>query len=253
MKTTDNLYLKYLFWFLVFLFIGRESSAAIDEALEDRKSAAEIFARLDQTNNFTDGLFMADMNTLPVGIQRTVSNVNYALAVSSIQFFQEYAELTIWGRAIIPQGEDGEKVLFFGAQGIKLSNEGDIIGDARLVLLGDIAIPIHNGAASLILKGGFDRSSGVGENLTYMAIDCQGFKELGVTADVTLSDKLLRKVDENGNCNVADSKVTASFSIIIQDWNDIVLSLSLPRFEVVGLDGFIFQARDAVFDFITVR
>ena len=250
MKTSDSLFRKYLLWFLIVFSISIHVHA---ESCAERGQAAEIFARLDQMNNFTDRLSVADMNVLPVGIQKTVSNVNYALAISNIQFFQEYAELTIWGRAIIPQDEKGDKILFFGAQGIKLSNEGDIIGDARLALLGDITIPINHGAASFTLKGGFDMTSGLGDNQTYMAIDCQGFKELGITADIVLSDKLVRRVDENGNCNLADSRVTASFSTIVQDWNDIVLSLSLPRFEIVGLDGFIFEARDVIFDFSDLR
>ena len=252
MKMKSNLYKAFYIWNL---FIGGLSlqTYATENMEMLRKEVIQVFANIDQQENFIEGLSLSDMNVLPAGIQSTISNVNYTLAISHIQFFQEYAELTAWGRVIIPQGENGNNVLFFGGQGIKLSNEGDIIGDARLVLLGDITIPINNGATSLVLKGGFDLSSGIGEELTYMAIDCQGFKELGLAADIILSDKLVRKVDENGNCNVADSKVTASFSTIVQDWNDIVLSLSLPRFEVVGLDGFIFQARDAVFDFSDFR
>lgn len=236
-----------LYWSSTLVYAAKEDMDGI------RKQAVEVFARLDQMDNFVESLSLADMNVFPVGMKRTVSNVNYALAISSIQFFQEYAELAIWGRAIIPQGEEGDKILFFGAQGIKLSNEGDIVGDARLVLLGDITIPINNGAASLVLKGGFNLLSGIGDQQTYMSIDCQGFKELGLTADLILSDKLVRKVDENGNCSALDSKVMASFSTIVQDWNDMVVSLSLPRFEIIGLNGFMFQARDAIFDFSDTR
>lgn len=237
------------------LFTGMRCMAApLSEDTEgQRKQAVEQFARLDQTNNFIEHLSLTDMNLFPVGIQRTVSNINYTLAISSIQFFQEYAELTLWGRVTVPQGDNGGRTLFFGAQGIKLSNEGDIVGEARLVLLGDVEIPINNGAASLALKGGFNISSGIGTNQTYMSIDCQGFRELGITAEVILSDALVRKVDEKGNCNPGDTKVSASFSTVIRDWNDILMSLSLPRFEIVGLDGFIFDARAAIFDFSDTR
>lgn len=217
-----------------------------------RQQAFDVFARLDQQNNFVDQLSVSDMNVFPVGINRTVSNVNYSIAVSAIQFFQEYAELTVWGRVIVPQGGH-DKILFFGAQGIKLSNEGDIVGDARLVLLGDMEIPINNGAASLTLKGGLNLSSGIGDSQTYMTIDCQGYKELGLTADLLLSEALIRKVDSRGKCNPDDNRVTVSFSTIIQDWNDIILSFSLPHFEIIGLDGFIFEAQNAVFDFSDTR
>lgn len=218
-----------------------------------RREAAGVFARLDQLNNFIDQLSLVDMNQLPVGLKRTVSNVEYALAVSSIQFFAEYAELAVWGRVIIPQGEEGDKVLFFGAQGIRLSNEGDIVGDARLVLLGDIGISVCHGAASLILKGGINLSSGLSNGQTYMSIDCIGFRELGLTADLVLSEKLVRKVDEKGKCDSLDAKVSASFTTIVQDWNDMLLSLSLPPFEIKGLTGFIFKAPHAVFDFSDTR
>lgn len=240
-----------------FLFTGTSGLRAMESQPSDleslRTQAVNVFARLDQLGNFIEGLSFVDMNVLPVGLQRSVSNVNYALAVSNVQFFHEYAELTIWGRVTIPQEGSGDNVLFFGAQGIRLSNEGDIVGDARLVLLGDIDIHINNGAASLILKGGMNLNTGIGDKQTYMTIDCQGFKELGLSADLVLSDKLVKKVDEHGQSNATDVKVAASFSTIVQDWNDIVLSLSLPRFEIVGLDGFIFEAREAVFDFSDTR
>lgn len=249
----DCWYYRVVFTIGVIFILMGSVRASGGEINEQRKKAVEVFAGIDQMGNFIQNLLLSDMNVLPAGMKATVSNIDYSLAISSIQFFQEYAELTIWGRVIVPQGEEGDMVLFFGGQGIKLSNEGDIIGDARLALLGDITIPINNGAASLVLKGGFNLSTGIGDNQTYMAIDCQGFKELGLAADLVLSDKLVRKVDASGHCNVSDSKVMASFSTIVQDWNDMIVSLSLPRFEIIGLDGFMFEARDAVFDFSDMR
>lgn len=68
------------------------SSTQVYAAKEDmdgiRKQAVEVFARLDQMDNFVESLSLADMNVFPVGMKRTVSNVNYALAISSIQFFR---------------------------------------------------------------------------------------------------------------------------------------------------------------------
>lgn len=239
---------------VIFIFMGsvRASGGEVSGEGGYSRQAAEVFACLDQLNNYTEGLSVSDMNVLPVGINRTVSNVRYTIAVSNIRFMQEYAELTVWGRVELPQGGNN-RVLFFGAEGVKLSNEGDIVGDARLVLLGDVGIPVNNGAASITLKGGFNPASGVGDSQTYMAIDCQGYKELGLSADLVLSDALVRKVNARGECDPGDQKVMASFSTIIQDWNDIVLSVSLPDFEIVGLKDFIFNAHDVIFDFSDTR
>lgn len=218
-----------------------------------QQQAVDIFAVLDQKHNYIESLSTSGLNELPVGMSRTVSNVNYSIAVSSIRFLNEYAELTLWGRVKVPQSDGSDNVLFFGAEGVKLSHTGDIVGDATLVLLGDREIPICGGSATLTLKGGLDVKAGISEKLTYMSVDCRGFKELGLTADLTFSDALIQKVDENGKCNPADSRVTASFSTVVENWNDIVLDLSLPRFEVVGLKDFIFDARNVVFDFSDKR
>ena len=142
---------------------------------------------------------------------------------------------------------------FFGAQEVKLSYTGDIIGDARLVLLTDEVIPISGGKAVLTLKGGMDTGSGQGISQTYMAIDCSGYKELGIAADVTLSERMVVKVNGDGRCNEADKRVTTSFSTVISDWNDILISVSLPPFMLVGLDGFVFEAQETVFDFSDTR
>lgn len=209
-----------------------------------KQQAVEIFSFVEAADSYVENLL--EINHLPVGIKRTVGNIEYSLAVSSILFYPEYAELTVWGRVKTSQAE---RYLFFGAEGIRLSYEGDIIGDARLVLLTDETIPLSGGKATLTLKGGMDMSSGQSTSRTYMAIDCKGYKELGIVADITLSDQLVLKVNGRGECNETDKQVTASFSTVINDWNDILLSVSLPPFMLVGLNGFIFEAREAVFDF----
>ena len=51
---------------------------------------------------------------------------------------------------------------------MKLSHQGGIIGDANLVLLGDLNIPFNAGKWMLTLKGGFDYKTGETQNLTYV-------------------------------------------------------------------------------------
>ncbi len=238
---------------------------AADQWEQERQKAANAFATLDRTANYAEQLSMADLNRLPMGISRHVSNVEYTIAISAFRVKPGYTELTVYGRVKIPQSADGQtrndQVLFFGAQDIKLSFDGNIVGDAKLVLLGDISIPINGDRATLVLHGGLDKTTGRGLELTYLSMDCKGFKELGVAADVVFPEDLLRQVNEKGEPVVGkDSKtgkplgrVSASFQTIVRDWNDILLSVSLPRFEIVGLNGFIFDVQQAVFDFSDFR
>ena len=238
-------------YFLVWGFTLLPLSAMADggEGLRRaRQQAEEVFAFVESANSYVENLL--EVNHLPVGIKRTISNIEYSLAVSNIRFYPEYAELTVWGKV---RTSLSDRLLFFGAQEVKLSYTGDIIGDARLVLLTDEVIPISGGKAVLTLKGGMDTGSGQGISQTYMAIDCSGYKELGIAADVTLSERMVVKVNGDGRCNEADKRVTTYFSTVISDWNDILISVSLPPFMLVGLDGFVFEAQETVFDFSDTR
>ncbi|MDR2008948.1 MAG: hypothetical protein LBQ22_00505, partial [Bacteroidales bacterium] len=102
------------------------------EAMETSK-AMSVFAALDSIGNFYDKLTAASLFNLPAGVKRTLGNVEYSIAISGVKYAtNDYAELTIYGRIKIPQGE--EKILFFGAQGIKFSYDGDFRGDCKLML-----------------------------------------------------------------------------------------------------------------------
>jgi hypothetical protein len=225
---------------------------------EETQKAKSAFEALDKSGNYQAQLTMADLNNLPMGIKRTLGNVEYTVAVSGMRTGRDHAELTIYGRIKIPQDEN--RVLFFGASGVKFSYDGDFTGGATLLLLGDVTIPVNGNQAALILHGGFDNTTGQGIEQTCFAMDCGGFKELKIVADVVFPESLIRKVDDKGvPVTGKDAKgnplgrVSGSFTTVASDWNDILVSLSLPRFEISGLDGFIFDIKNAVFDFSDMR
>jgi hypothetical protein len=211
--------------------------------------ARKTFAMLSQSNSYTEDLYQSDLNTLPIGLKRTVNNMEVTIAVDKVTFNTTYMELSVFARAVIPQGEDGKRTnLFFGANGIKLSYEGSIIGDAYLSLLGDIEIPFNNGNTVIVLKGDYDATRGISQSGTFMSIDCKGFKELGVNAEVVFPKTLLRPA------NSADGDVVKGhFRTVIENWNDLLVEISLPSFYIVGLDGFEFNVRDVALDFSDSR
>jgi hypothetical protein len=201
--------------------VPQTSSASSTQTPENYRKAVETFANLDQSNNYTESLSYADMNVLPMGLKQTLNNISVTIAVSDMRWETTHSELTVFARLIIPQYD---KPLFFGAQGIKLSHEGDIIGDASLVLMGDFSIPIHGGTAALTLKGSFDTNSGRAKEMTFVSIDCLGFKEMGISADVEFPQSLLKQVDDDGN--ELPGRVKGSFKTIVKDWNDVMASPS---------------------------
>ena len=205
--------------------------------------AQQVFGGLDASGNYVEDLASSDLNVLPIGMKKTIGNTEFTIAVSSVVFGLTHAEITIFARLRIPQGD---KMLFFAAQDIGLSYGGNIVGDASLVLLEDIDIPF-GGNANFKLKGGFDLETGRGLDLTSVTIDCNGFKELSVTGEFEISKSLATTVGADGVSTGNSVKTTVRTTV--SDWNDFMVAVTLPPFQMTGLDGFIFNIEDATFDF----
>ncbi|WP_298778361.1 hypothetical protein [uncultured Polaribacter sp.] len=233
--------------------------------------AKAVMDDLDTSQNYVDLVSPDDLVTLPIGVKKDIGNITYTLGISQARITPEYTEVTAFVRIIIPQldAQGNQKQLFFGANNIKLSHKGGIYGDANLVLLGDVPIPINGGNSMVVLKGGFDMQTGNVADLTYVTVDCGGFKELGITADVLFPRSMLEPVDSNYTVvpeghkknGKLDDKVTGYFQTIVSDWNDILVEVSLPPFQLTkenstdgsGKAGLIFELNTAVFDFSDVR
>jgi hypothetical protein len=234
--------------FIVFTMTG--FAAGIDNALQDAK---KIFALLDANNAYIDKLEnLLNGIELPVGLQKSINNTRITIAASGgrINPQNNATELDFFARL-----EIGTKdTIFFGAKGIKLSYNGDIIGDARLVLLKNQEIPIGGSYVILRLLGSFDMSTGNMNDLTYVEIDCNGFKSLGLSAEVELSQSLCYPVDKDGRIDtVANKRVVGKFNTQISGLDDILAAVTFPSFEIKGLSGFVWTLRDAVFDFSDLR
>ncbi|MBC9932772.1 hypothetical protein [Chitinophaga qingshengii] len=214
-----------------------------------REKAKAEYLKMEKSNHYVNRLEPDDLNELPIGLSNEDGTVK--IAVSNATFHEGYAELTLYARVQIPQ-EPGE--LFFGVQGVKLSYEGNIQGDAKLVLLGDYTIRINGGTAALVLKGALDLQTGKGLDMTYVSIDCNGFKELGLSADIMFPRSMMVPVDAAGE-RIADEKtlVRSSFRTIVGNWNDILVGVSLPSFEITPLKGFTFHIGKAVYDGSDIR
>ncbi|MCL1867694.1 MAG: hypothetical protein FWF72_01920 [Paludibacter sp.] len=208
----------------------------------------EYFSTIDANNSYADNLNQVDMNNLPIGMKKTISNMAVTIAVNEAEFHDFYNTASVYVKIDIP--EKG-KIIFFGVKGVKFSTEGNIIGDAIVTLLGNIDIPINNNNVTLRLLGSFNENTGQSKDLTYVSVDCQGFKSLKITGEVELSQKLFRHVDKNGN--IDNENVVASFQTEVHNWNDIIARLTFPNFVIKGLDGFIWNLDDVVFDFSDFR
>ena len=131
-----------------------------ENTLSQRNEAITTFEVIDQENAWTKNLSSEDITEFPIGIKHTSDDgsTNFALGFTKAIFHKDYTELTAFVRAELPQTDNnGDPItLFFGANNIKLSHDGGLLGEANLVLLGDVNIPFNAGNWLLSLKGGLD-------------------------------------------------------------------------------------------------
>ncbi len=203
--------------------------------------ATNTFNAIEQANNYIDVLTKDGLGVLPVAIRPIeVSNVKYTMGIAKAVFKPAYTELIVFLKVDTPRG-----TLILGADNIKLSHEGGIIGDAKLNLISQFRMNINDGKLIVTLKGSFETPA------TYATIDCSGFKELTIDADVKFSDELLFPVNKAGKKKLG--YVEGSFKTVASDWNDIIVNVSLPEFGVKGLEGTTFKLNTAVLDFSDLR
>ncbi|SEB52485.1 hypothetical protein SAMN04489761_1212 [Tenacibaculum sp. MAR_2009_124] len=226
--------------------------------------ASAIFDKLEEKGNYVDVLGSDDMVSLPIGVKKKIGGLTTVLGISKARFYPNYTEVTAFIKLVLPQSrKDGSQiVLFFGADNLKISHKGGIVGDTNISLLGNIPIPINGNKALLELKGGFNMKTGTIDNKTYVTIDCSGIKEIGVAADVLFSRDLVEPVDANfKRIEDVETRVKGSFQTVVSDWNDIIAEVSLSPFQLTnkrrtdgkGKAGLIFEVNTAVFDFSDLR
>ena len=218
------------------------STDPIDSVKAIISKAQGVMDQIRKTQNYISSLNDVSLFELPVGIAKAVGGLNYDIGIYAIRLLPTHAEVDVFMQFEMPQNG---KVLTFRGKGIKFTRAGGIIGDATLALVGDYGINFSGDKVQLILHGGFDGTK------TFATMDCDGFKAMGLDAEVKFSRDLLVPEDQNGN--VAEGNVSAAFKASVNSWNDLIVQLSLPSFQVTSMPGMGFNVRDAVFDFSDLR
>ncbi len=222
---------------------GLLTSLAIDSVQKIIDKSRAVLAKIRETQNFISNLNDATSFDLPVGISKTIGGLSYDIAIHAIRLKPTHAEVDVFMEFVVPQNG---KTLTFMANGIKFTKAGGIVGDAKLQLVSDYAINFSGDKSQLILKGSLADEGG-----TFVRMDCDGFKEMGLEAEVRFSRDLV--VPENTAGTVTAGNVTATFEAILTNWNDLIVQVSLPPFQIPSVPGMGFSVRDAVFDFSDLR
>lgn len=216
-----------------------------------------IFTTISANNSY-----VADLNFhegenihLPLGVKRTIGGIEVTVAISHLELAEEHTELGVYAKAVIPQGQDGRRsILFFGAEGVKGTHTGGLAGELKLSLLHDVGISFNNGNTKIVLKGGeLGKDNGAPTSQTYMTADCDGFKSLSLDAEVHFPTSLLVKVGAQDESSPSSNAVIGHFSTVVNHWDDLLVSMTLPNFEINGLKDYIFSVENVVLDFSSLR
>lgn len=171
---------------------------------------------------------------LPVGIRRKIGGTEYTVLIDSLA--ADANGVATVGAYISLLTPRGKKLAFKGT--IQVSAEGGLVGEARLELMMDQPMKLNKGALLNIKSGS-----------TYAVVDCNGFKEMGIGGELTFTNL----VKDSTNALPGNTPIVASFETTVRSWNDLVVKVDLPAFQIKGIKGLGFKVEEAVFDMSDAR
>jgi len=246
----------------------------LEEQSERLIKARKAIKTAQGIGNFLRKLDSLAFQEFPVVLADTIGSVPVAIVFDKLQIHPEYAQLEVVLEMQLPQrtvsatqGQpktdgDGETIeyvhLYFGTPNLKFSHDGGIVGDLTLGLYNNVPIGTQDPTKfGFILKGGRSQvipgTGGQAQDVgTFVTIDCDGFVEMGVEADVLFSRDWIIPTNEDGLLH-STGRVRGSISTIVNDWNNVLVELSLPDFALTSYPEFAFNLTNAVFDFSDYR
>lgn len=266
---------KRIILLLFFLLQGiyASFSQTQNNSAKQLEALNQVFASIAESNAYVEDLNYNEEEAihLPLGMKRTIGGMDVTIAVSRFALHTSSAELCVYAKVVIPQGTEGKRtVLFFGAEGIKGTHTGGLTGELQLSLLHDVEIPFNGGNTKIVLKGnGLSNDKGISQSDTYMTIGCDGFHNLAIDAEVHFPTSLLVRAGGQGDvangsfyklstANINNDRslsngVIGHFSTVTDSWDDLLVSLDLPSFEIRGLKDYVFSLDNVILDFSSKR
>ncbi len=198
--------------------------------------------RIRETNNYIDQINAQALTELPAGISKKIGNLEYMIMIDQVRAGPDRAEVDVYMSFVPP--ENNKRLNFMGRR-IQLDKDGGITGNARLELIGDYLLNESSKMQIKLLGGKFGGPQF--HSPTFALFDCNGYREMSITAEATFSRSLVVPETTNGTQHPSDS-LKASFGLSITDWNNKMVSINLPPFQFTKLEGVGFYVQNAVLD-----
>lgn len=207
-----------------------------DDSLQQKRARAHSLREdVEKAQRFRETLDAFSVIDLPLGVVRSGGLVDYSIIIDKITFTPQGSILDAYVSFTIPQ--TGDRIAFGGL--VPLSRDGGIVGTAKIYLLGDHYVKLSE-TSLLTLVGSKDRG-------TFVEIDCNGFKGMSIEATVEFSKDILVPEDAQGKAK-ENERLKVNFQTYVQDWNELLVKVNMPPFQIKGLKDVGFQIEDAYLD-----
>ncbi|MDO4228209.1 MAG: hypothetical protein Q4C98_00175 [Capnocytophaga sp.] len=232
MKAYKHLIYNVIYSMLLFLVIAFDVNAQDTDATssQEQQQAASVFAK----GKWTSSLTSEQLTELPVGIRENKNSVEYALLMTKARFTPQHALIDLYARITVPDANSstGKRELYFGAKEVKMSYQGQLFGDVKLILLGSVGIQFGDNWSLRLQGGHFDKETGNSqEGKTFVVVNCDGVKEISLHGKLRISDQIVVPLDANGKV-IPNAFVETDVVVGLTDWNDLLLEVNLPDFAI---------------------
>ena len=179
---------------------------------------------------------------LPIRIEKEVGGRTYTILLDQISLTATGGTMNAYFILDVPNS--GQKIVF-RAENIPFTPGGMSGAGVKLRLQSDVGIRLNN-AAKLIIIGS--------HNNTFVEFDCNGFKQIGVEADVEFCREFLLPLNPtNLEVDPNESKhVKAHFMATMPAWGEFIATITMDRFALAKHPDFKFQILNASLDFSDV-
>jgi len=218
-----------------------------EQVSEEEKKALQDFDAIESDGRYVDNLkdIEGKSYNLPIGIKKNAGNYPVTLAVSNVKIGSQNAECSVFLKLEIPSKSEDKKsnILLFGAQGIKISYTGDLVGDVKLMLISSHSFSLGNLGSIIFKGGGIHENNGNLTSETFLTLDCNGdFKELALSADLIFNKNTFESLESE------DKILRSSIRLNMQDLDDLMVSINVPAFIIKGIPDYVFQISEATLD-----
>lgn len=226
------------------------SNGSIGGLLDDERelvaTGRAVIAKIREAGNFITTLTGGNLKEFPVGLSKTIGNVEYTMGINSMKLFPTYAQLEVF---LEIKGPNMEQPLIFFSPDVKFSSNGGIVGGATLGLLGNMTIDIVEEKSVLLLKRAIRNPEGEFTGGTYVTISCDGFEELSVDLEVHFSRDWIKPADAEDK-----KRIIGSFAAQVGGLHDLLFEIDINKpFVINKLEDVEWRVDNMVFDFSELR